>query len=388
MAGMGIRALELARALAAEFDVRLLVPTNGSDAGSVASDLKVSVVPTGKLAGAAQGADAAVVSGHAANWWFHQVPDVPVAVDLYDPFFVENLHYVPALGEGPAANDSATLDLSICRGDFFLCASPEQRLFYAGSLYGRGRIGPRNFPSDPTLSHLLGVVPFGVPAEAAAGSREGGRRLLGLDANGPLVLFGGIYDWYEPDLLLDAWPGIVRRQPDAKLLFFENPNPQSTPQKVYAKARERARAIDRDGKTILFAPWLPYTARADLYAGCDRVVSPSSVVLEADPAFPPRLLDAAWGGVCSVSVGGGSLARELEAAGAGKTASPSSSALAEAVAAVLGDPAEREKASAAARRFAATRTWASVTSPLAAWLREARVSPGRLPFPSAAKASS
>ena len=84
-------------------------------------------------------------------------------------------------------------------------------------------------------------------------------------------------DWYEPDLLLEAWPGIVRRHPNAKLLFFENPNPQSTPQKGYARAREQARTIDRDGRTILFAPWRPYTARADLYAACDLVVSISSI---------------------------------------------------------------------------------------------------------------
>jgi len=388
MAGMGIRALEIARALQREFDVRLLVGNDPAEVASLAPDLTALRVPPGQLGVAAQGADAAVVSGHAANWWFHQVPDVPVAVDLYDPFFVENLHYAPVLGEAQAANDHATLDLAVCRGDFFLCASPEQRLFYAGALYARGRIGVRNFPVDPTLSRLLTIVPFGVPSEPAAGVRDAGRRGLGVDSAGPLVLFGGIYDWYEPDLLLEAWPGIVRRQPDAKLLFFENPNPQSTPQGVYARARERARAIDRDGRTIVFSPWLPYTARADLYAACDLVVSISSSGLETDLAFRTRLLDAAWGGVCSVSVGGGSLARELEAAGAGRTAAPSSSALAETIAGLLGDGEEREKASVAARRFAATRAWASVTAPLAAWLREAHVDAGRLPFPAAASASS
>jgi glycosyltransferase involved in cell wall biosynthesis len=388
MAGMGIRALEIARALGKEFDARLLVANDPAEVAAVAPDVPAYRVAPGQLRLAAQGADAAVVSGHAANWWFHQVPNIPVAVDLYDPFFVENLHYAPALGEAPAANDHATVDLAMSRGDLFLCASPEQRLFYAGSLYACGRIGPANFPSDPTLSRLLTVVPFGVPSEPAAGSREEGRRGLGIEAVGPLVLFGGIYDWYEPDLLLEAWPGIIRRHPTAKLLFFENPNPQSTPQRIYARARQQARTIDRDGRTIVFAPWRPYTARADLYAACDLVVSISSSGLETDLAFRTRLLDAAWGGVCSLSVGGGSLARELELAGAGRTASRSSSALAEAVAALLGDDAERERASAAARRFAATRAWASVTAPLAAWLREPRVDPGRLPFPAAASASS
>jgi len=62
--------------------------------------------------------------------------------------------------------------------------------------------------------------------------------------------------------------------------------------------------------------------------------------------------------------------------------------LAETIAGLLGDGEEREKASVAARRFAATRAWTSVTAPLAAWLREAHVDAGRLPFPAAASASS
>lgn len=381
MAGMGIRALELARALRGEFDVRLLIPNDLAEASGVASPVSVVAAPPGQLALAARGADAAIVSGHAANWWFHQVPELPVAVDLYDPFFIENLHYAPTLGEATAVHDRATLDLALARADFFLCASPEQRLFYAGSLYARGRIGPRNFPQDPMLSRLLAVVPFGVPGEPAAGDQSAGRAALGATAEGPLVLFGGIYDWYEPDLLLEAWPGILRRHPQAKLLFFENPNPETTPQKVYARVRERARAIDPQGKTILFSPWLPYTARADLYAAVDLLVSISSEGLETDLAFRTRLLDAAWGGVCSLAVGGGSLARELEEAGAGRRAARTASALAEGVAVLLADSGEREKAGAAARRFASARAWSSVAAPLAAWCRDARLDSGRLAFP-------
>ncbi|HKF45476.1 MAG TPA: glycosyltransferase [Thermoanaerobaculia bacterium] len=381
MAGMGIRALELARTLRGEFDVRLLVGNDPAEAAAAAGDIPVVPAPPGGLAAAAVGADAAVVSGHAANWWFHQVPDVPVAADLYDPFFVENLHYAPTLGEETAVHDRATLSLALSRADFFLCASPEQRLFYAGALYAAGRIGPRNFPEDPVLAGLLAVVPFGVPAEPAAGDRAAGRRLLDVSPDVPLVLFGGIYDWYEPDLLLEAWPGVLRRCPDAKLLFFENPNPETTPQRVYARARERARAIDPQGKSVLFSPWRAYASRADLYAGVDLLASISTEGLERDLAFRTRLLDAAWGGVPSVSVAGGPLAKELEQAGAGRRVAGTASALAEAVIQMLSDREERGKASAAARRFAASRAWPAVAAPLAAWCREARVNPGRLPLP-------
>ena len=180
---MGIRALELARTLRAEFDVRLIVGNDPSEAASAAGDVPVVAAAPGALAAAAVNADAAVVSGHAANWWYHQVPDVPVAADLYDPFFVENLHYAATLGESTSLHDRATLDLALGRADFFLCASAEQRLFYAGALYAAGRVGPRNFPTDPTLQGLLAVVPFGAPRRQDR-VRPGGRDDPGVVGSG------------------------------------------------------------------------------------------------------------------------------------------------------------------------------------------------------------
>jgi glycosyltransferase involved in cell wall biosynthesis len=379
MAGMGIRALELARALSDDFDVRLIVPNDAGEAREVAGTVRVVRAANGALATAAAGAQAGIVSGHAANGWFHQLPNVPVAADLYDPFPIENLHYVRELGAETARHDHRTLELALARADFYLCASSEQRLFYAGALFSRGRIGAANFPEDSALARLIAVVPFGVPASAARGDRASGRAAAGVPSDGPLVLFGGIYDWYDPELLLSAWPEILRRQPDARLLFFENPNPQTTPQRVFERARERARRIDPGGRSILFSPWLPYDSRADLYAAADLMVSISSEGLETELAYRTRLLDAAWGGLPSVTVGGGSLARELVGAGAAFESARSAEDLAARVAAVLSDASVRREAGEAARRFAARRAWKTVAKPLRAWCREARVDANRLP---------
>ena len=375
MAGMGIRALELARALRPEHDVRLLVPNSEEEARAVAGEVPVASVGSRGLRSAAEGADAAVVSGHAASAWFQEMSGVPVAADLYDPFPIENLHYAPALGPDPARHDRETLALALARADFFLCASPEQRLFYAGALYAAGRIGPANFPSDPSLETLLAVVPFGVPSEPASGDRARGRAALGLPADGPLVLFGGIYDWYDPRPLLEAWSDVLAREPSARLLFFENPNPETTPQRAFARAKALAAEIDPGGRSIVFAPWRPYVDRADLYAASDVCVSIAARGLESDLAFRTRLLDAAWGGVPSVSIEGGPLAAELERAGAGRRLSGGGAgALATAVLEVArAGTGPRE----AARRFAAERTWSRVAAPVAAWCRRARVDPGR-----------
>jgi len=381
MAGMGIRSLELARAVGTRFDVRLLVPNDPAEAAEVAGSIPVvGVRPDGDLAVAASGASAAVVSGHAANFWFHQAPAVPVAADLYDPFPVENLHYAATLGDGPARHDLATLRLSLARADFLLCASAEQRLFYAGALFAAGRIGPANFPRDPGLSELIAIVPFGVPGRAAEGDRLAGRKAVGASPDGPLVLFGGIYDWNDPELLLDAWPLVRREQPEARLVFLDSPNPDTTPQQVHARTRARARSLDPGGASILFSRWVPYSERENLYAASDVIVSISSDGLETDLAYRTRLLDAAWAGVPSVSVAGGALARELADAGAGWRVGRSSEALARAVIAAL-EPERRAQASRAAREYAAERSWETVTAPLLAWCAGARVDENRLPFP-------
>jgi hypothetical protein len=382
MAGMGIRALELARALAREHAPRLLVPNAAAEAREIAGDLEIVEAPAARLASAASGVDAAVVSGHAANWWFHQVPDVPVAVDLYDPFPIENLHYAPTLGAATARHDRESFALALARGDGFLCASEEQRLFYAGALYASGRITEANFPDDPSLRGLLAIVPFGCPERASEGRRAAGRKAAGVPEDGPLILFGGVYDWYDPSALLEAWPEIARRVAGVRLLFFESPNPDTTPQNAFARAREAARALDPDRRAIRFSPWLPYDGREDLYAACDLIVSIAEDGLESDLAYRTRLLDAAWGGVPAVSVGGGTLARELEEAGAARRVARDPSAIADAVVASLAE-APRREAAGRARRFAASRSWSAAAAPLAEWVRDARVDPQRLPLPGA-----
>jgi hypothetical protein len=62
-------------------------------------------------------------------------------------------------------------------------------------------------------------------------------------------------------------------------------------------------------------------------------------------------------------------------------------ALASAVIELLADEKRRAAACAAARAFAATRSWTVVVEPLARWLRDARVDPGRLPLKGGARQS-
>jgi glycosyltransferase involved in cell wall biosynthesis len=379
MAGMGIRAFELARALAPEFEVTLLASNDPSECPP-SSGARVLHAPPGSAAfrEAAAVADAALVSGHAASDFLLAAPELPVAVDWYDPFLVENFRYLEALGPGIEASDRRAWSLALSRGDFFLCASEAQRLFYAGMLLQAGRIDARRLHEDPELASLLAIVPFGA-SDPVAGDPRWVRDALRAGPEDPVLYFGGLYDWHDPSPVFEAWPGILRRFPGSRLVFSENPNRETTPQLVFEGAvAESARRGWKD-RSVFFLPWVPYEKRWDLYAASTLSVCCCRPGLETELSFRTRLLDAAAAGLPSVSIGGGGLARRIEEAGAG-TSVETSADLERRALELLADPEARAQASRRARRLAEEFTWRRVSAPLAAFLRRAEIS-RRLPLP-------
>src|SRR5205807_10329471 len=138
-------------------------------------------------------ADVAIVQGHIANDLFAHARPIPMVVDLYDPFIIENLHYYESRGAEVFTHDHSTLINALLRGDFFLCASESQRLFWLGMLLAVGRLNPIALEEDPNLQSLVSIAPFGVPP-----LRERS------PATEPRLLFGGVYAWYDPIAATDA----------------------------------------------------------------------------------------------------------------------------------------------------------------------------------------
>ena len=379
MAGMGIRALEIAAALAPRFDVRLLVP-NAAGEAPARPGVTVVEAPPGSPAfhREVRACEAALVSGHAASEVFVAAPHLPVAVDWYDPFLVENFHYRESLGEDVEANDRRAWNLALARADFFLCASEEQRLFYAGMLVLSGRIDADFARIDPGAGSLLAVVPFGAsPPPPADASRI--RAAVGAEGDDPILFFGGLYDWHDVDPLVEAWPDLLAEFPRLRILFSENPNRGTTPQKVYEQAVAASESRGWKDRSFFFLPWSPYPARGALYGASRLSVCLCRPGLETELSFRTRLLDAASGGLPSVSVNGGALGAGLAAAGAGWTATNAAS-LREAIARPLRDETLRQSAAKNASAFARRFSWPEVVAPVSRFFENPRVS-NRLPFP-------
>ena len=376
--GIGVRYLELARRLPAH-GVEVVVV---SPAGPGETPLPAEAVrpfAAGRLGETLAGCDAAVAQGQLANDLLLECPDLPVAVDLYDPWLVENLAYAPELGLDPYRNDHATWVLQLSRGDFFLCSSEEQRLFYLGFLAALGRVNPRRLEMDPDLAGLIAPVPFGVP-EALPPHRP----LLEPRAPGERrLLFGALYDWYDPWTLLDA---LERLESDRRggpatpwtLLLIRHPDPEGTPQRLLRQVEAHCRERGWWGSRVRAMDWVPAERRYDLLRDVDVLVAPHRPSLETRLALRTRFLDALAAGCPVVTSEGGTLSRLLREADAGWVVPPGEpEALAAALREALAEPARHAPGAAAlARRFA----WDRVLEPLLAFCREPRKDPTKEDF--------
>lgn len=364
MAGIGIRYLEFARRLPrAGIDVVLVSPAPPEETAALGGlgEAAIRRCERGRLATLLADCDGAVAQGQLANDLILEMPDLPVAIDLYDPWLIENFAYTETLGLDPYRNDHASWTLQMSRGDFFLCSSEEQRSFYLGFLAALGRVNPERIAEDPDLASLIAPVPFGVPDELPPHQpllppRAAGEKRL---------LFGGLYDWYDPWTLLDALAALDR--PGWTLLLIRNPNPQSTPQRLFAEVEARCRALGWWGSRVQALDWVPAERRYDLLRDVDLLVAPHRPSLETRLSLRTRFLDALAAGCPVVTSEGGAMSRLLAEHRAGWVAPPGdAAALARALDEALEDPDSRR---AGARELAAAFRWDRVLAPLVRFCR-------------------
>jgi glycosyltransferase involved in cell wall biosynthesis len=365
-AGVGIRFIEFARALARDGHTAVLLsPDGGAPDGASGA-----IMTPETIAAQSERCDVVIVQGHAANDYLAHGAERPTVVDLYDPFVIENFHYFAAHGPAVFANDHATLARSVSRGDFFLCASSAQRLFFLGFMLASGRLNPESFAGDHSLETLLAIVPFGVQRARKPVERRPGRD----------VLFGGIYDWYDPILAIEAVRVASRSLPGITLTFTEHPNPATTPQGAAAAARARGGMTDVKD-LVRFEPWFHYENRGDFFDRFDAALLTFGQSLETDLSMRTRMFDYLWGNLPIVTSSAPGTDAILERYGAGLIVrSEDPEAIASALVAVLSDPDNQREMRDGAQRFTADHQWDTLLEPLLRFCRNPRREPTKERF--------
>lgn len=378
MAGPGIRAWELARVLQHQgLGVTLAAP------GRPVTDAPFEIVnyePRGDtLRRAAGAADAIVVQGLVlAHYPFLAVLDVPLVVDVYDPFVFENLQArAGQTASGRVRHHRTDLEAlcgQLTRGDFFVCASEGQRDFWLGMLTALGRVSPAVYDLDPTLRRLIDVVPFGLPAEPPRADTAVLRGVVpGIGADDVVILWGGgIWNWFDPLTLIRAVGVVAGERPELRLFFMgtRTPSPFVPEMAMVLRAEALARELRLLDRVVFFnRGWVPYESRAGYLLEADIGASCHLEHIETRFAFRTRLLDYIWAGLPMLVTEGDVLATMVAREGLGRTVPPEDvAAMVTALLALIDEPGGRL---GYAGRFARVRdalTWSRAAAPLVRYL--------------------
>lgn len=304
MSGPGMRYYEMARALQGDqLDVTLAVPSESKLKDAGIHIARYSSDRPGSLQVLVENSDIALITNYMlAAFPFLFKTSTRLVVDLYDPTMLENLHYYAdaSMQDRQAIHTSGVnfTNLALQIGDFFICGNDRQRDFWLGALAGNNRINPLTYENDPELRKLIDVVGIGFPDR---GLRSAQPVVRGVHPAVPqqarIVLWGGgIWNWLDPLTLIQAWPQVVAKHPDARLVFLgtRHPNPLVPVHEMAQKAMDLAAETGEKDRTIVFIEWVPYEAREALLNEADIGVSLHPIHIETRYSIRTRMLDYIW----------------------------------------------------------------------------------------------
>jgi glycosyltransferase involved in cell wall biosynthesis len=199
-----------------------------------------------------------------------------------------------------------------------------------------------------------------------------------------IVWPGGIWDWTDPQTLLNAMRILADSSPEIHLVFFAGRHPGEDHVETTAarKTRALAKEFQLDSSTVHFiSDYIPYQERGSYLAECDAAVSTHRRNLESHFAYRARLIDCIWAGLPIVCTEGDVLSELVARRGLGLVVPPGNAeALACAIKRILADA---EFAATCRARIIESRRefdWNDAVAPLARFCSQPQVSHISMPI--------
>jgi GT2 family glycosyltransferase/glycosyltransferase involved in cell wall biosynthesis len=380
MAGPAIRAWNIAKLLSDEHDVRLVSMTS---AVQLDERIEVGVIShhrPNSVDEHEEWADIVVVQGHALELFPSLERSKKIlVVDVYDPLHLEQLEQgrgQPFKAWNKQVNEATdSLNHQLQLGDFFLCASDQQRYFWLGQLAALGRINAYTYSRDSDLDSLIAVAPFGVPSDDPVQTKPSLRGVVpGISQDDKIIIWGGgIYDWFDPETLINAVGKLAGTHPDVRLFFMgvRHPNPAVPEMEAVSRAKTLARSLGLLDTHVFFnESWVPYEERQNYLLEADLGVSTHFQHVETTFSFRTRILDYLWAGLPIVSTEGDSFGNLVSTEGLGASVPERDQvALANVLEEYLYNDRSRQRARKNVERIRQEFTWQQTLAPLVEFCR-------------------
>lgn len=381
LAGPAIRAWNMAEALAGEHDVVLVTLSGAEPLDAPFRILHVSAGDDARFRPLEQWADVIVFQGHAmAVFDSLRGSQKILVVDIYDPMHLEQLEQgreLPAaLWQQQVSDATDVLNQQLIRGDFFLCASERQKMFWLGQLAGLGRVNPSTYASDPDLERLIDVVPFGLSSTPPRHERAVLKGVLpGIGPDDKVLLWsGGLYNWFDPLSLIRAVAQLSTRHDNVRLFFqgTKHPHPGVPEMAIVRRSRELAVELGVLDTAVFFNDsWVDYADRQNYLTEADAGVSAHFSHVETTFSFRTRILDYLWAELPMVVTEGDHFAELVQRESLGVVVPAGNvDALADALERVLFDTEFAEDARRNIRRVREEYVWANTLRPLVEFMKK------------------
>jgi GT2 family glycosyltransferase/glycosyltransferase involved in cell wall biosynthesis len=391
MSGPAVRAWEIACALSEQFEVILAAP--GQPARQ---HPKVRLVGYGSDEAQYAGLDPYVVNADvvlATGSVFSTIERFrdlgkPTIVDLSDPFTLRKVSQSHKMDVAHQIGDDVEsiirLRLEGSIGDFFVCASEQQRSFWLGMLLSVGRVNTVTYAQDPTLRALIDVVPYGISAEPPHRQEAVLKGVHpGINLDDRLILWNdGWYQWSDPLTLLEALKQVLAERQDVKLYFAVTEDmSQSSAAKpsVQEQALARCRDLGLLDRHVFFGDRIPYDERASYLLEADLAVSIHRPSLESTLTPQAWVPDCAWAGLPVLSTAGDPLLQVLADQGLGCVLPPGQpDLLSQAILEWLEDDRFRRRVTGQTEGAQTALSWQQCVRPVLSFLEKCAFAPDAL----------
>lgn len=294
--------------------------------------------------------------------------------DAYVPIHVEVCARRSANRHGELAafeRDRHIWEACLKRGDYFICATEAQRLYYTGVLASIGRINPVTYDEDPIL-----IVPYGIHDTEPVPRMRPCSQLISSPGAWKLLWFGGVYPWFDIGCLLKAVKALSEKHAvglvivGAKNPFVQHPD--------FERCHERMMKLIEEPSIrplVHLVDWVPFHERADWYSDADLICFANQSGMENLLAWRTRVVDYLWTRTPLATNGGDPLSEEMIAAGAAvRIDATNPILLAEILTATLGDSRKLAAMRQAADTIREKYLWLNAVRPLAKLIRDSRTS--------------
>ncbi len=386
MAGPGIRAWEIARAIAGYgFSVTLATPYPELSESEGLQIVGFSWDDTYSLERWIQNADVVMAMGPLLSrlvHWLGRPIERPVIADLYDVAQIEQI----LISAYSGSYFSMLVDILIeetltClhNGDFFICATERQRDFWLGALWMAGRLNASTLSIG--LDQLIALVPMGIPNEPPRWSEPVLKGVVpGIGPRDKVVLWmGGLWEWTDPLTLVTAIEQVLAYRQDVRWVFgaLHHYDERLVP-KMSKAARfwERCHEAGWIGRYVFFLDWIPYNQRGAYLLEADVGIGLYDQPFESRYAIRARSLDYLWAALPCVLSAGDEMADLLGAYGLATIVPPGDShAVANALLRLLDSTPSRSELAQRIAPLQHALRWSVVVGPIVEFLKQPRLAP-------------